>query len=159
MELISYLLGKKSSGGGSSGLEYEEGTYTPTEDTERPTIQFRSVHEKLPVLVLIVDASGYTPNNYIVSWYYNDIEKFGGNAVYNGKYYTYTEQKMTYINEYGNLTYFTGNQNFSSDEEKETASYPRFYVTESCFKPGTIGNNSKKPFMANNTYKWVAIWK
>ena len=73
---LATLIGQIQTGGGSSGLVYETGTYTPASDTVQPTITFSNSHSTKPFLALISDATGTTlSTNYSeayfcnISWY------------------------------------------------------------------------------------------
>ena len=46
----------------------------------------------------------------------------------------------------------------SSDTTDTNTNYPRYYVTPTNFKPGVVTTPQAK-FIANRTYKWIAIWK
>lgn len=157
MDVVSYLLGKKSSGGGSGGLEYEEGTYIPAQTIQRPSISFKNEHEKAPIFIYISDASDEAiTNGGVIVWTYFDKEKYTGTPLIQGSNVIYTIETMlsattSIVNNYATTRY-------SSDETGETSPYPRYYATESYFLPGTCGA-TKKDFVSGRIYKWIAIWK
>jgi hypothetical protein len=162
MDVVSYLLGKKSSGGGgSSGLEYEEGTFVPTENIRRPFIQFAKEHSKMPIYVLITYCEDENPTSTTVEyWSYVDFYQITGSSF---KYsdgttscYTMVSLGNIYTNPDTVVTSFLYHP--SSDKTADNNEYPRYYVNETGFYAGAR-RNSTSPFLANKTYKWFAIWK
>jgi hypothetical protein len=159
MDVVSYLLGKKSSGGG--GLSnIETGTFTPIADIQRPQIDFKNEHEELPILVYMQDTSEEAiTGNGLATWVYYDNELICGYPYMHGKNKEYTEQKMSYVNDYNNVNFANNCTYKSSSETADTSnSYPRYYVQNNYFKPGASGS-TKATFIANRTYYWFAIWK
>lgn len=145
------------------GLEYETGTYTPTEETTRPTISFSKIHTSMPIYVTIIDASNERPTSSGLGfWHYIDYEKWFGATM---KIQTgttppgYVATYMYYMAS-GSYRERSNELRFSSDDTTDTNyNYPRYYVTPTGFKPGEVGGSVSSSFRANTTYKWIAIWK
>lgn len=153
--------GVMTTGTGSSGLEYETGTYTTTTDTTRPTINFSNTHAEMPVVVFFYDATGTylstTSTNFFTL--YVDYAKMLGSELYASS----TSKEYVFIyNRYRTSTStFTGasiNCGYSSDDtESSSSAYPRYWVTNSCFYPSS--NSPSRYWRPDRTYKWIAIWK
>ena len=151
-----------ASGGGSSGLVYETGTYTPTTDIKQPTITFSNTHSTTPIFVGLFDTKGTntdaTNTNY--SFMYFDIYRaFGTGIPYNSSSLRYGIYMMTYrgtsTSSVASVT--TGHVQYNSDNTgASSSSYSRYFATETGFKPLT---NSNRYWRSDRTYKWIAIWK
>lgn len=152
------MYGGQPSGGG--GLEYEEGTWTPTEDVNRPTINFTNTHAEPPIFVMIIDATGtvdvtaYT--NY--SFYYLDWYRLTGVGIpYSSTAYTYGFWRND-----GRSTSETGTTNsaslysYSSDNAGATVGYPKYDVTNTGFMPSC--HSTSRYWRVGRTYKWIAVW-
>ena len=148
-----------------NGLEYETGTYTPTEDTQTPIISFSRTHTTTPVYVGIMDGTSERPpasNSYLGYWHYVDYEKLLGATITittSGSTPTgYGEVYMYYL---GGSSYQQRDFHFrhsSSDTTDTSYEYARYYVTPTGFKAGIV-QSQKGKFKANTQYKWIAIWK
>ena len=152
------------SGGGGGGLEYESGTYTPTSDIARATINFTNTHTVPPAIVNIFDCSEtatYPSSNSNVSMTYVDMYRlYGSKYLYSQKT---TEYRYAVVN---NVYYGTSLTNLSiastfclynSDNTGDGSnSYSRYFAKPNCFYPYT---GSSRYWKANRTYKWIAIWK
>ncbi len=146
----------------SGGLEYEEGTYSPTEDIARPTILFTDTHTEAPLMVMMTDATGTynatTNTNYFFEYLY--FEKWSGAGLYanttDPRYGLVRSQFRT-----TNMTSLSSSTShliyLSSDSGDSTTSYPRYWATETGFKPYT-GSNSRY-WRTGRTYKWIAVWR
>lgn len=146
-----------------SGLEYEEGTFSPTDTVSRPTIYFDNTHTKVPVYVAICDITNnnISGSNICVVWsYFGNYDLFDGTlpgATTGVRYYGATFGR--YLR--SGSTFSTSGQVFqypSSDPTDTSTNYIRYHVTESYFIPGTLGSTNTN-FQQNRTYKWIAIWK
>jgi len=135
-------------GGGSpsvSGLEYEEGTWTPSEDTNYTTITFTNSHTDAPILAMISDvSSGLVPASSfyacgIFNWY-----QYTGVAP-NSMYAFYARR---YTNSSGTATGTSGNINVESNIAD--------YVTNEVYHP--VLSNTTGYFRTSRTYKWIAVW-
>ena len=149
------------SGGGGGGLVYETGTYTPTEDIIRPTITFANTHTEPPFFAFIADATNVYDDttstvyqDFIVDWY-----RFTGNGVYaSSSSLNYSINIGRYRNGATSFTNATTVQTYSSDVTVDgTNAYPRYYISETYFKPRA--STSSYYFRVGHTYKWIAVWK
>lgn len=148
--------------GGSSGLVYETGTYTPTANESRPTISFTNTHNEAPIYVGMFDTADTSEQtiNTNYAWEYFDHYKMWGT----GLPYASTGMKYAIIFFYYRGTSTTATtsawlqctNNSDSSGDGET-SYPRYWVTETDFKPYT--NSSSRMWRTTRTYKWIAVWK
>ncbi len=136
--------------GGGGGLEYETGTWTPSEDVTDYTITFTNTHTNPPFHYEIIDATGDdigtdASNLFVVytNWYY----AFSEPIYYNGSTARHGEIRLGYKN--SATTMGTSNQNITSASETTWASSTgiRAYV-----------NNISRYWRANRTYKWIAVW-
>ena len=151
----------EGSGGGSSGLEYEAGTYTPASDTTSITISFTNTHSEPPFYYMFSDAdsnvmsAGYTS---IATIYSNSGQIFGSYSISNA---FYGQVSRLYS---GNANPPTGNptQTISylvhpyTDSESSNTSYSRYWTTETQFK---VESTSTRYWRSGRTYKWIAVWK
>lgn len=130
--------------GGGSGLEYEEGTYTATEDSI-PTISFAGSHTKAPDMVLFVDVSEdrATVGNTITMFIFaNVLALFGSGWA--------SANKISELYVYGRLSP-------TLSAASATLPYTRNEITASGFKP--YGGTTSFLCRTGQTYKWIAIWK
>ena len=145
-----------ASGGGGSGLEYEEGTYTPTADVSRPTINFAKSHTKAPIFIALAESGGEistATSNSMEAFFFIDTYQIIG-----GGYPGSTTQTKYGVARY---EYISSSQNtsltHSSDETGSTQSaYPRYWATNTGFTPN---GSTTRYYRANHTYKWLAVWK
>lgn len=130
--------------GGGGGLEYEEGTYTATEDSI-PTISFAGSHTKAPDTVIFIDVSENTAtvgNTITMFMFVNVLALFG---------FEWTSaNKLSEFYAYGRL---------SSTLSASSAALPytRSDITASGFKP--YAGATSFLCRTGQTYKWIAIWK
>lgn len=148
------------SGGGSSGLVYESGIYTPTADTAVPTISFSNSHTDCPFFAMIGDADGYlntaNSNIRVIYVYTADI---CGEIYTSSSNIFYGEVRYAYRGSNGSsLSTSTSTLSYpSSNTGTSSFSYPRYWVTPSAFKPQTSSNS--RYWRKNRNYKWIAVWK
>lgn len=144
-------------GGGSSGLEYETGTYTPAADFVRPTINFANSHTEPPILVLFADATGtdHTETNSNYACCIANINGFIGGGV---------PSSASSNRRYGIASYVyraSGNpsQGVSSITSltSGTSSGISYWVTNTGFNPYTA--STSRYWRAGRTFKWIAVWK
>lgn len=147
--------------GGGSGLTYEEGTYSPDADIERPTISFADSHTDMPIFIMLSDVtnnySSVANSNYLflyVDWY----KVFGAPFYYNNSTRRYGYRFAMYRQSSAtSMTSTSSNFAVSSDNTTETnATYPRYFVKPTEFRP--FSSNTFF-WRASRTYKWMAIWK
>lgn len=148
--------------GGGGGLVYETGTYTPTADIARPTIQWANTHSEAPVLVLFSDQTGtdHSATNSNYNFMYCDFYKLWGNGVpysssafrYAVAYYSYRGNSTTSISSSG-----TSCSNNSDSTSATGTAYPRYWASPTDFHP--YSNSTSRYWRAGRTYKWIAVWK
>lgn len=130
--------------GGGSGLEYEEGTYTATEDSI-PTINFSTSHTKAPDMVVFIDVSedhATVGNTITMFMFVNVLALFGFGWA--------SANKVSEFYVYGRLS--------STLSATSAASpYTRNEITASGFKP--YAGTTSFLCRTGQTYKWIAIWK
>lgn len=165
MSIIGDALLLAAAGGGLTGYEIETGTYTPSSNTARPTISFAKTHSTTPFFVGMWMHSQNTltdnSRNYVFVFF--DFYRYSGGDYVPGSpsstttlhyakaYYSYTGSSGTVSNGGTNIQYNSDNTGASS------ASYSRYWVTESGFKPYT--NSTSRYWGNGKTFKWIAIWK
>lgn len=150
--------------GGSTGLVYETGTYTPAEDIARPEISFSRTHTSPPVFYSICDVTDtIQPNNSCVAVNYVDSYKlYGSGYVYGTNSLRYGTAQYIY-RPTGTTSLSQGTSHFSYDSDTAlpssggSVSYARYWATESKITPSS--NSSTRYWRANRTYKWIAVWK
>ena len=140
----------------TSGLEYETGTWTPSEDIARGTISFTNTHTTAPVIVEISDVEPSTsPTDSNRSMVYYNIYALHGGAVYiNDTSSYYGLSQYVYITSSGAvggsrtpITTTTGNeQNYN----------PGYWADSAAFYPSS--NTTTRYWRAGRTYKWIAVW-
>lgn len=155
MEILSYLLGKKASGGGGgSNFTIEEGSFTYEEDdhiTKR--VYFNKTHTKTPALIIFYDNGETLPEaNYsTLHFTYIDYTKFGMNNQ-TTKGYTRSEYQNTGVNARNSVIKY----DTSYDTPSGDNTYARYFVREDSFYP--YSNNTNERWRKGRTYKWLAIW-
>lgn len=130
--------------GGGSGLEYEEGVYTATEDSI-PTINFATSHTKAPDMVMFIDVSenSATVGNTITMFtFVNVLALFGFEWA--------SASKVSEFYVYGRLS-------STLNAASGAAPYTRNDITASGFKP--YGGTTSFLCRTGQTYKWIAIWR
>ncbi len=141
-------------GGGSTGLVYESGTYTPSEDTAQPTISFTNAHTSRPFSIVMSDTTASLAdadsNLYwiIASWY----------DAYNGTFNSTASTTRYGVVRYNYKTssgVSAGESNISS-LDGNVASAMSYHMTSSEFKP--FAGNASRYWRAGRTYKWIAVW-
>lgn len=152
-------------GGGSpsvSGLEYETGTWTPSEDTNTAEISFEKTHDAPPAYVSLFDVTGAdsaTWQSYtLYGWtYVNSADLFGnpfpkgdGDSAYG--YVSYARRTASSSLSISSTSLTTS----SSDPTDSIIQNSRYNVTETGFK--AYGNNATTMWRTVGTYKWIAIW-
>ena len=141
------------SGGGSTGLVYETGTWTPSADIANPTINFANAHTTLPIYVLIEDVSSSIAStngvlflaiiNY--SELYSPFYVAEGTPWYARTQGAYKSSSSATVNGF-NITELTGT----------TTSALSFFLSTTGVYPYL---SSTRLFKAGRTYKWIAVWK
>ena len=148
-------------GGGGGGLEYETGTYTPSEDIARPTINFTNTHTSMPLFVSIednTDTYDATSNtNYVFCYecwdvYHNKIWASESSYYYGKVTWNYRASNAAAIISGAGVSFLYP----STDSTSSNNNFPRYWVTETGFKPYT--NSTTRYWRAGRTYKWIAVW-
>ena len=148
--------------GGSGGLEYETGTYTPTSDIAKSTINFSKTHTDTPIFLMFVDTTGTsnttTYSNYSMA-YVDWWRMWGAGVPYSSSAYRYGIVQYLYrANSTSQISAATSQLQYTSDNTStESASYPRFWVGTSSFYAYT--NSTSRYWRSGRTYKWIAVWK
>lgn len=150
-----------TSTGGGGGLEYEEGTWTPSEDIARPTINFTKTHTSMPLFVSLEDNTdtydATSDTNYVFCYecwdvYHNKILASESSYYYGRVTWSYRASNATSL--------ILGAGVFllypSTDSASSSNNFPRYWVTETGFKPYT--NSTTRYWRAGRTYKWIAVW-
>jgi hypothetical protein len=127
-----------------SGREYEEGTYSPTSDTEKPKINFTKTHSTKPAFAIIADCSGtkITEGSSVSRIFCISFERLLGAKSADNSSATRAEVKYSY---------FTNSANTSTSSSMSTTG---LYMYASYWEP----TYSSVYFVAGRTYKWIAIW-
>lgn len=149
-------------GGGGSGLEYETGTYTPSSDIARPTIQWANTHSEAPILVLFSDmtGTGHNATNSNYNFMYCDFYKLWGHGIpysssgfrYAVAYFSYRASSTSSITSSSLIC-----SNNSSSTSSSGTSYPRYWASPTDFHP--YSNSTSRYWRAGRTFNWIAVWK
>lgn len=139
--------------GGGGGLEYETGTFIPSADISKPTINFTNSHTNPPMFYMFYDATttetqteSNTNFGVVFGCWYNAfgdwIHRLNGGKQYGGVRYIYST---------------TGNSvTLSMLDSTTNAASINFWATNSAITPST-GSQSRY-WRAGRTYKWIAVW-
>ena len=135
--------------GGGSGLEYEEGTYTATEDS-LPTINFANSHTKEPSIVVFMktNTSETIPNNCGTFFAHFKVDDFFGSGLQTG------------VSLFRNNIYVQAHTSGSGSTSLNAAintDNTNPIITSSSFKP--YFSSTTYVCKTGETYKWIAIWK
>lgn len=148
-----------ASGGG--GLEYETGTWTPTEDVANPTINFADSHTNPPISIIFYDATGtedFTGNSdWVFAW--SDFSQVGGvpisiSSTANGYAKASLTVRTTSTTSFSSWQYDVRTP-YSDTSASSNYQY-RYWVTASRFCP--FANQSSRYCRVGRTYKWIAVW-
>ena len=134
--------GTKTAGtasGGGGGLEYETGTWTPTEDVQDPVILFSNQHDRTPFYVITFDVNTALPTD---SYEVSSITLYDSTAstILTG-YYGYAFFK------------YNGGSGASTNIGRTAVSN---WVTKQQFRPSY--NRTSSYWRTGRTYKWIAVW-
>lgn len=162
--LISSLL-VNVAGGGSTGLVYETGTFTPAENIARAEISFANSHDKPPMMLMMVDATndgtdGFIDNTNYLFLYMDYWRAFGTTYPASSSATQYAEVIYkskgtgTANPSYVGYSFTTANSDNTTDN---AAQYSRYWVSYDKFHP--YCNNGSRYWRSGRTYKWYAVWK
>lgn len=147
--LGAYTAGTASGGG---GLAYETGTWTPTENVADTTISLSGTHSTAPFFYIIIDAT----NAYSDTTNANHMVLFVNfNQALNALDYVSSTniRRGTAVFTYrGTATASLSNAttSFTADTQMDA------YATSTSIR--AYGNSSSRYWLANRTYKWIAVW-
>lgn len=146
---------------GSSGLEYETGTYTTSSNVARPSISFTKTHTDCPILVAFYDATGTsnTTSNTNYVFVYYDFWKLFGQPIWSSSsasryeiaFYLFRSTSSTSVSANG----FIITENSGNTGDSDT-SYARYWVSNTGFYP--YSNSTSRYWRTGRTYKWIAVW-
>lgn len=150
-----------SGGGGSSGLEYETGTWTPSEDIVSYDIQLANTHTVAPSFYVIADCS----NNYSglthmpINITFLESYQMVGGIFYRGE--TTPTYGGVFSQKIGpNASQFsTSLISFlypSTASQSSNTGCARYWATETTIK--AYSGYDTYSFRAGRTYKWIAVW-
>lgn len=146
--------------GGGGGLEYETGTFEPSEDISRAAISWANTHSEAPILVAMVDidaASSSTANSNVLFVYFDPYKIFGAGYPYSTSASRYA---VAYYSYRGTSSTSSAGFLISHNSDSTTASgtsYPRYWASPTDFHP--YSNSTSRYWRGGRTYKWVAVWK
>lgn len=149
--------------GGSSNITIETGTFSPSEDIARPTINYNNSHDKVPVFLSIIDVTDEaTAENSCMGMNWVDTyQLFGDGYIYNSSTLAKRYGTVQYIYRGTSATSIntgTAHISYNSDNTGSGGSgYARYWVSNNSFSPYT--SSSTRYWRAGRTYKWFAIWK
>lgn len=148
--------------GGSSGLEFETGTYEPSSNTSGEKILFANTHSEAPVFIMMADATGTadtTSNTNMQFVWYDYYKLYGAGIPWSSSAYRYATAFYVYrATNTGNLTQGATHCAYNSDNSGSGAiNYPRFWTDELGFTPNSA--STSRYWRAGRTYKWIAIWR
>ena len=145
-----------------SGLEYETGTWTPSEDVASYSISFANTHTVAPWCYVVADAtkeySSTLNTNYLISYinYGQVIDSSlyvnnAGTVRYGVTDYAFRGSNATsFSTGSGPVTYPYTNQGSSG------TTYSRYWATESGIK--AYAGSASAYWRSGRTYKWIAVW-
>lgn len=149
--------------GGGSGSEYEEGTWTPSEDVTEVTINFSNAHTDTPMYVSLTDVTGTTIDvaNSLIAWFFVDFYRTTGQGVPCNGADNVRYGAVGYMNRSGTGTSTSFNTIVLTTNSDNTASstvyQSQYWVTTTGFK--AYSNSASRYWKTGRTYKWFAIWK
>ena len=151
-----------ATGGGTpsvSGLVYETGTWTPSEDVASYTIPFTNTHTTAPFYYMVTDATGSysstTKTAYSCTYFcYGQLTgapqyTSDGDELWGWIFKTAVSSDIsTFWYDYNQLLY-------SYNSSPSNADYPRDWATETGIKAFLT---TSIYWRAGRTYKWIAVW-
>lgn len=149
-------------GGGGGGLEYETGTWKPGSDIAKGTVNFSKSHPEAPFFILMSDATGTgssaTNSNHLFG-YVDPYKLFGAGFPYTSSGFRYGAAFYIYrASSTSSTTFASVTFQYNSDSSgTSSTTYPRYWATESGFRP--YSNSTSRYWRAGRTYKWIAVWK
>ena len=131
----------------SGGLEYESGTFTPTENEEAHTITFSNTHSTAPYSVIVFD-NGATDMGAkaLMYWNFTDYNQLGALVYSSGNTIAYSRIVI------GNRTSTSASHGTTTCTD---ATASESYVSSSRI---SMSLNSNSQLIATRTYEWIAVW-
>lgn len=149
-----------TSSGGGGGLEYEEGTWTPSEDIARGQINFTETHSEPPMYVAVSDSTGTAISTTLtnVCCAFVDFYRLtGGSTDMGASTPRYGLATYTYRGSSTNTSQDVNAITTTSDSSSASSVYnSRYWATPTSFYP--YSNSNSRYWKAGRTYKWIAIW-
>lgn len=143
------------------GFEYEEGTWTPAADIDRPTITFQNQHNSAPIMYAIGDfgeAAGLTVDSNTFCSYICSREIFGAGIPWNtgGTNFRYAHGSYIFTTSNGS-SYSAYNCGLYGDrDDGSTSNMPSYWATSTAIRPNST--STTRYWRAGRTYKWIAVW-
>lgn len=141
--------------------EYESGTWTPSSNIARGTINFSNSHSAPPSVIFLSDVTNdtnTTSNTNFVFIYLDAYRTFGSIFPYSStakRYsvisYIYRASSTTSLSNGNVLTSYSSNNTSATNYD-----YSRYWATNTEFHPYT--NSTSRYWRSGRTYKWYAIW-
>lgn len=156
----SLVTGTNQGGGGGGGLEYESGTWTPSEDVSDYFITFSGTHSTAPFFYMVCDANGTydsTSNTNFSITYYN-YEQMGGIVISGTSSDIYGEVRFRYraTNSGSTSASAVAINNSTSSTIDTTTPYPKYWAKSTGIRAYT--NSASRYWRSTRSYKWVAVW-
>lgn len=146
----------------ASGLEYETGTYTPTEDVANCLIQFSDTHSTAPFFYAVFDVtttSSNTTADNLCTAYVCSEQIFGNGGAFSSTSnitgIAVTRQK-TGANATNGTSFIITGSYLDTTDPGENNGLPRYWATETSIRFYT--NSNSRYSRAGRTYKWIAAW-
>ena len=147
-----------SGGGGGGGWETETGTWTPSSNVGRGTVDFQNQHTDPPCLIVLSDVADAVTDLTRAGMFFAfiDIRKmFGGDLPY-----TSDANKAAIVlrGVRSSVTTTTISTYWLDDNGGTGSGDVAYYRTNTYFRPIT-DNTYGQFWQSTRTYKWVAFWK
>lgn len=140
------------------GLETESGTWSPTHNTARGTINFTNTHDEPPAAFVVWDTGDTTSGISAVFEVCFDYEAlFGEELTGRASSYKATRYGLYYSSSTSSSNFIKGCLHGRSDTGDSDDNYYRYHATESCIRPLVLSGSSYG-WRSARTYKWIAIW-
>ena len=141
------LVGTNQGGG---GLEYEMGTWTPSEDTSDHTISFLNTHTTAPFYYMVSDAENNyegNANTNLTMTMSNMYGVFGSGIWISASGQAYARGTYIYLTTTGNSA---GGNNITALNAVEN------YMNNTGIRAYAV--SALRYWRAGRTYKWIAVW-
>jgi len=142
----------------SGGLEFETGTWTPSENVVSATVPLLKQHDKPPMAFIIADAatSDVPEQSMIMNMYFDTFQGLGSSIQYDNAYrYGFA----TYRARTTGTSVSTGNQDIRypyTNPDATNNTYSRYWATESSIRAYSAYDT--RYWRSGRTYKWIAVW-